>query len=150
MGGEFLGWIWGRGLAWPLVFGREVIVRISELSLSLFRMCLACQAGIVSGVRLGELRVHHSQGQGVLRAAPLSQPWGESSAAVPSLASFSGAQNAGFRNAAEGGERPLPPRSCAASERRMCVPVCGAVWGWGTFPGVCPALSQTVPKSRHY
>lgn len=37
------------------------------------------------------------------------QPWGGSLAAVPSLASFSGAQNAGFRNTAEGGERPVQP-----------------------------------------
>lgn len=57
-------------MAWVVVFGREGFVSKSELSLSLFWMLLARQVGAVSCARLGELRGHHSQGQGLLRAVP--------------------------------------------------------------------------------
>lgn len=70
-----------------LVFGREVFVSKSELSLSLFCVLLACQVGTVSCVRLGGLRVHHSQGKDCSE-----QLWGGSLAALPSLVSISGAQ----------------------------------------------------------
>lgn len=99
-----------------LVFGREVFVSKSELSLSLFWVLLACQVGTVSCVRLGGLRVHHSQGQGLLWAA-LGRELG--CPALPCLhlrsTKMQDLGRAGY-------ERPLPP------EQLWMKDVCPCLW----------------------
>lgn len=132
-------------MAWALVFGREVFVSKSELSLSLFWVFLACQVGTVSCVRLGELRVHHSQGQGQLPAA-LERELG--CHALP----FSPSQehkNAGFRNNRV--VKGPSPQAALQPLNEGCVSLSVVqLWDGGTFPGVCPALSQTVHESGNY